>query len=91
MRAAIKLLLLSLVTFAAAFVVRRTLFWDVTPISWDHEAPQGGALEMAFLLLSIENIAGVVAALALVSLVALWVRRRAAARERVRLRSHGQT
>ena len=77
MRAAIKLLILSLLTFGAAFVMRRAFFWDVKPISWDQDAPQGGALETAFLLLTIENVAGVVAALALVSLAVLWIRRRA--------------
>jgi hypothetical protein len=76
MRAAIKLLLFGLMTFGAAFVTRRALFWDVKPISWDQEAPQGGALEMALLLHSIANVAGVVAALALVSLAVLWIRRR---------------
>jgi len=63
---AIKLLFLSLATFAAAFVIRRTFFWDVMPVSWDQEPPPTSALETAFLLLSIENIAAVVAAIALV-------------------------
>ncbi len=79
MRAVVKLLLLSLPTFAVAFLIKHTFFWDVAAISWDHEAPQGGALEIAFLLLSIENIAGVVAALALVSLVVLWIKAAGAA------------
>ena len=71
MRAAIKLFLLGLLTFALAFILRRVFFWDVMPVSWDQEPPQTGALEAAFLLLSIENIAAVVSALALV--FAAWL------------------
>jgi hypothetical protein len=73
-------LLLSIVVFAAAFGTRRVFFWDVMPISWDHETPQNGALEMAFLLLSIENTAAVVAAIALAVVLALWLKQRWRAR-----------
>ena len=76
MRASAEILLLSLVTFAAAFVTRFMFLWDIKPVSWDQEPPQNGALEIAFLLLSIENIAAVVAAIALGSMLVLWVRQR---------------
>lgn len=77
MRAAvIKLAILGLVIFAVAFVIRRLFFWDVTPLSWDQELPATGALETAFLLLSIQNVAAVVAVLALASEFWLWIVRR---------------
>lgn len=76
MRAAVEILILSLAVFAAAFVTRRMFLWDVMPVSWDQEPPQNGALEAAYLLLSIENVAGIVAAIALAMAVTLWLRRR---------------
>ena len=76
MRAATRLLLLSLLVFAAALSARLVFFRDVKPVSWDREPPQNGALEAAFLLLSIENVAAVVAAIALALLVTLWLKRR---------------
>ena len=75
MRAAFEILLLGLVTFAAAFVIRRAYFWDVMPLSWDHPAPQNGTLEAAYFLLTVENIAGCVAAIALAAIGVLYVRR----------------
>lgn len=75
MRAAVKALLVGLAVFTVAFAVRRLFFWDVKPISWDQEPPQNGALEMAFLLLSIENIAGVVTAIALTFVSVLSIER----------------
>jgi len=72
MRHAEYLLLLSLMVFAAAFALRRAFFWDVKPISWDYTPPQNGALEAAFLLLSIENIAAVVSAIAIVFIIGMW-------------------
>ena len=75
LRGAIDLLLLSLAAFAAAFVTRHMLLWDVMPVSWDNESPQNGALEAAYLLLSIENIAAIVAAIALMGASALIVQR----------------
>ncbi len=65
MRASIKLLLLGLLTFAATFGLRRAFFWDVMPVSPDQELPRTGALEAAYLLLTIEYIAVVVAVIAL--------------------------
>lgn len=75
MRAAVKALLVGLAVFTLAFAARRLFFWDVRPISWDQEPPQNGALEMAFLLLSIENIAGVVTAIALTFVSVLSIER----------------
>jgi hypothetical protein len=65
-RAVVKLLILALTVFAIAFGVRRALFWDVTPISWDQDPQSLWALGAAFLLHSVENIAAFVAVLALI-------------------------
>ena len=75
LRAAIELLLLSAVTFAAAFITRWMFLWDVMPVSWEHEPPRNGAIEAAFLLLAIENVAAAVAAIALVFATMLAIRR----------------
>jgi hypothetical protein len=64
-RAALKLLLLSLVVFAVAFAIRRTFLWEVAPVSWDQPPQSLWALGTAFLLRSIENLAGVVVVIAL--------------------------
>jgi hypothetical protein len=63
---ALKLFVLALVVFAVAYGLRRTLFFDVTPVSWDQEAQSLWALGAAFLLRSLENTAAVVASLALI-------------------------
>jgi len=76
MRAAVEILILSVAVFAAAFVTRRMFLWDVMPVSWDQEPPQNGTLEAAYFLLSVENLAGIVAALALGMIVVLLLRRR---------------
>jgi len=73
-RYVLHLLLLSLLSFAAAFALRHAFFWDIKPVSWDETPPQNGALEAAFLLLTIENVAGAVAAIAAVFVVVTWVR-----------------
>ena len=73
MRAAVKLLLLSLLAFAVAFVLRRMFFWNVMPISWDQEMPPTGELETAFLLLSVQNTAAVTAVIALAAGLWLWI------------------
>jgi hypothetical protein len=67
MRAIIKLVLLGLMVFAAAFLMRRIFFWDVMPMSWNEESSPTGALMAAYLLLSLENVAVAVAAIALVT------------------------
>ncbi len=76
MRYAIHLLLFSLASVAVAFALRRAFFWDIKPVSWDYTPPQNGALEAAFLLLSIENVAGVVAAIAFVYVAVTWSKAR---------------
>lgn len=76
LRAAVIILMFSVSTFVVAFVLRRTFFSDVMPISWDYEQPANGALQVAFLLLTIENVAGFVAAIALVFLIAFLMRAR---------------
>jgi hypothetical protein len=62
----LKLFVLALIVFAVAFGLRRTFLWDVMPVSSD-QAPQSlWALGAAFLLRSLENIAAVVAGLAVI-------------------------
>jgi hypothetical protein len=62
----LKLFVLALIVFAVAFGLRRTFLWDVMPVSSD-QAPQSlWVLGAAFLLRSLENIAAVVAGLAVI-------------------------
>ena len=75
MRSAIKLCVMSFTVFAVALATRRIFLWDVMPVSWDQEPPQTGALEAAFLLRSIENIAAAVAIIALAFAGGLFIRR----------------
>jgi hypothetical protein len=63
---ALKLFVLAVIVFAVAFGLRRTFFWDVTPVSWDQEPQSLWALGAAFLLRTLENIAAVVAGLTLI-------------------------
>jgi hypothetical protein len=44
MRAVIKLMLLSLLTFAATFAARRIFFWDVMPVSWSQDPSPTGCV-----------------------------------------------
>jgi len=74
-RAAIIFLFSSLAVFGIAFSIRWTFLWDIKPVSWDYEPPQNGALEAAFFLLSIENVAAVVAVIAAVFATALYFKR----------------
>lgn len=75
-RVAVKLFVLSLVIFAAAFAVRRLFFADVMPVSWDQPPQSQWALQAAFLLRSVENLAAAVAAITLVAAVFLIDHRR---------------
>ena len=77
--AVLKLFVLAVIVFAVPFGLQRTFFWDVMPVSWDQEPQSLWALGAAFLLRSLENIAGVVAGLALIVAAALSVIRRRAA------------
>jgi hypothetical protein len=77
--AVLKLFVLAVIVFAVAFGLRRTFFWDVMPVSWDQEPQSLWALGAAFLLHSLENIAGVVAGVALIVAAMLRaIRRRTA-------------
>ena len=62
---ALKLFVLALIVLAVAFGLRRTFFFDVMPVSWDQEPQSLWALGAAFLLRTLENLAVVVAVLAL--------------------------
>jgi hypothetical protein len=75
MRATIRILSLSLIVFVTALVLRRAFFADVRPVSWDYTPPSDSALEAAFLLLSVQNVAAVTAGLAFAFTCALWLRR----------------
>lgn len=68
------------VVFEFADVCRRFrrspgIFSDVMPVSWEQETPQAGALVTAYLLLTIENVAAIMAVIALVFMCTLWVGR----------------
>jgi hypothetical protein len=77
--AALKLFVFALIVFAVAFGLRRSFFWDATPVSWDQEPQSLWALGAAFLLRSLENNAAAVAGLTLIAAGALrLIRRRAA-------------
>jgi hypothetical protein len=67
----LKLFVLALIVFAVAFGLRRAFFWNVVPVSWDQEPQSLWALGAAFLLRSLENIAAVVAGIALIVAVAM--------------------
>jgi len=63
---ALKLFVLALIVLAVAFGLRRTFFFDVMPVSWDQDPQSLWALGAAFLLRTLENLALVVAVLALI-------------------------
>jgi hypothetical protein len=58
--------------------VERTadLFSDVKPVAWGDVAQSSVRLEAAFLLLTVENLAAVCAAIALAAILTLWARSR---------------
>ena len=72
--AAIKLSVLGLVTFFVALILRWAFFWDVEPLAAEQSPPPTGALEAAFLLLSIQNVAAAVGMVALL-VSAAWIGR----------------
>ena len=81
-QASLILLLVSIAVFVVAIAVRLTLLPDVLPIDvTDHSQPLW-ALEVAFLLRAVENIAALGAVLVLAALAARWVERPSLARER---------
>lgn len=76
MRAPLKLLLLGVAVFAAAFAVRHVLFAGVLPVG-AAEGPQSvWALEAAFALRTIENIAVFGSTLVVFALIGSWFGRR---------------
>jgi hypothetical protein len=75
MRSAVKLSFVGMIVFVIAFVLRWAFFFDVKPISWEDAPPPNGILQAAFLLLTIENVSAIAAALALIAAVTIWVRR----------------
>jgi len=76
MQVAIKLLILSLLVYAAAFATRRLFLWDVMPVSWDQPSQPLWALGSAFFLRAIENVAAAVAVIVMAITLALWIDRR---------------
>ena len=69
----LKVFVFALIAFSVAFGLRRAFFWDVTPVSWEQESQSLWDLGVAYLLCTVENIAAVVAGLALIVAAALRV------------------
>ena len=76
MRSSLLLLLVSIGVFAAAFVARTMFLPDIVPIAWAEEAQSLWALEAAFLLRALENIAALSVVLVLAASVAQWAEQR---------------
>jgi hypothetical protein len=76
MNAGWKIVLLSLAVFAIAFGAERLLVPDVVPIGFAEESQPLLSVQTAFVLRSIELIAGSVAAISLVITLGAWVKRR---------------
>jgi len=73
MTAALKLSVLGWMTFFIALIVRWAFFGDIKPLAADQSSPTAGALEAAFLLLSIQNVAAAVGIVALLVAVTLQI------------------
>jgi hypothetical protein len=71
-RTSLLLLLVSIGVFATAFAVRMMFLPDVLPIAAAEEPQSLWALEAAFLLRALENIAALSAVLVLAASVAQW-------------------
>ena len=75
-RAGLKILAGGLATFAIAFALRHLLVPNVVPVAWA-DAPQAlWAVEVAFLLRAVENVAVFVVLILIVVSGARWVVRR---------------
>lgn len=74
MRVAAKLLLGSLAALLATTILLRIFFSDVKPIAWSEPIRSGIRLEVAFFLLTIENIAIVCVAIASIAMFMLLAR-----------------
>jgi hypothetical protein len=81
LQASLMLLLVSIAVFAAAVVARLTFLPDVLPIAAMDDPQPLWALEAAFLLRAIENIAALGAVVVLAAVVAHWAGARPVAPE----------
>jgi hypothetical protein len=72
MRALFKLLLLGIAVFAAAFAIRHVFFAGIVSVAAAEEAQSLWALDVAFGLRTIENIAIFGNALLLIAIIAGW-------------------
>jgi hypothetical protein len=73
--AELKLLVLSVAAGASAFAMRRIFLSDIVPVAWADEPQAPWAVIAAFLLRAVENIAAVVAVVAIIMLAARWIGR----------------
>ena len=76
-RASLTLLLVSIAVFVTAFAIRVIFLANIVPIAAVEQTQPLWALETAFLLKALENIAALGAVLVLVAAVARWAGRRA--------------
>jgi hypothetical protein len=73
MRAAVTILLGSVVTFLTAMIVLRIFFSDIKPVAWSFVAQSSERLQTAFFLRTIENLAAFGIGIASVAILTLWV------------------
>jgi hypothetical protein len=76
MNAGWKVFWLSVAVFGAALGVERLFVPDIVPIAFAEEPQPGWAVQLAFLLRTVELMTAVVAILALVLSLAMWARGR---------------
>jgi len=76
MNAGWKVFWLSLAVFATALGAERLFVPGIVPIAFAEEPQPGWAVQLAFLLRTVELMTAVVAILALVLLLGTWARRR---------------
>jgi hypothetical protein len=76
MNAGWKVFWLSLVVFGTALGAERLFVPDIVPIVFAEEPQPGWAVQLAFLLRSVELMTAVVAILALILLLGTWARDR---------------
>jgi hypothetical protein len=70
------MLALAVLAFAAALALRWAFLWDIAPVPWEEHPQAVWALEAAFLLRTVENVAAIVAVIVLGFIVALSLRGR---------------
>ena len=76
MKAGSKLLVLFVVVFAVAFGAERMFVPDIVPIAFAEQPQPQWAVQLAFLLRTIEWLAASVAIISLAVMLAMWTRRR---------------